>query len=373
LAQSDSGSLVPTPGEYVWRVAGKPVAVHLNLDVVDRMLQEVVRGFAAVPRRGAEVGGILLGSAEQQQDLIVHVDDFEPVPIEYKRGPSYQLSEADEVAFGEALQRLRARTAIRPVGFFRSHTRDGVGLSGEDLEHLKRYFPEPDAIALLIRPFATKTSTAGFYFRENGAFAAGPALLEFPFRRKELDPAAKSGKARGGLERLDPPLPAPVRKEPIPMPQRPSVEDRSREAERKPDGTVSGFLGEPASTRQWTWAPLAFICLLAGLLLGFLVALNMRPQSIGALSDTFHLSMSITKSGDNLHVKWDRQAAAIRASQRGVLTIDDGTFTKRLDLDSSQLQNGSVVYGHASGNVRFQLQVFPSARDVLTETVEWKE
>ena len=364
---------MPTPGEYVWRVAAKPFAVHLNLDVVDRMLQEVVRGFAAVPRRGAEVGGILLGSTENQHDLIVHVDDFEPVPIEYKRGPSYQLSEADEAAFGEALQRLRARTAVRPVGFFRSHTRDGVGLTAEDLKHLQRYFPEPDAIVLLIRPFATKTSMAGFYFRENGVFASGPPLLEFPFRRKELDPAAKSGKAGRSAERLDPPLPAHARKEPIPMPQRPPAEQRPRETERKADGTVAGILGEPAGARRWAWAPLAFICLLAGLLLGFLVALNMRPQSNGAHSDTFHLSMSITKSGDNLHVKWDRQAPAIRASQRGVLTIDDGTFTKRLDLDSSQLQNGSVVYGHASGNVRFQLQVFPSERDVLTETVEWKE
>ena len=363
---------MPSPGEYVWRVAGQPLAVHLNLDVVDRMLQEVMRGFGAVPRRGAEVGGILLGSIEQQQDRIVQVDDFEPVPIEYKRGPSYLLSEADRTAFEATLQQLRLRASHRPVGFFRSHTREGIGLAAEDLDHLDKYFPESEAIVLLIRPFATKTSVAGFYFRENGAFPSGPPVLEFPFRRKELDPA-NSGKARRGSERLDPPLPVQPRKDPIPMPQRPSHEERPREAERKPEATVASFPLESSGARRWTWAPLAFVCILAGLLIGFLVALNMRQQPGEVRSDTFQLSMSITKSGENLHVKWDRQAPAIRASQRGVLTIDDGTFTKRLDLDSSQLQNGSVVYGHASGNVRFQLQVFPSARDVLTETVEWKE
>jgi hypothetical protein len=51
----------PPPGYYVWEVPGKPVAVHLHLDVLDRIASEVMRGFGAVPKRGAEVGGLLIG------------------------------------------------------------------------------------------------------------------------------------------------------------------------------------------------------------------------------------------------------------------------------------------------------------------------
>ena len=49
-------------GYYVWEVPGQPVIVHLRLDVVDRLAAEVMRGFGAVPKRGAEVGGVLIGT-----------------------------------------------------------------------------------------------------------------------------------------------------------------------------------------------------------------------------------------------------------------------------------------------------------------------
>src|SRR5579884_3052114 len=96
---------------YVSNLPGKNITVHLSLDVVDRLLQDVMRGFGAVPRRGAEVGGILLGSFVKGQPSIVRIDDYELVPIEYKRGPSYLLSLDDENSFGKALERLRGTTA----------------------------------------------------------------------------------------------------------------------------------------------------------------------------------------------------------------------------------------------------------------------
>ena len=50
------------PGYFVWQVPGQPVAVHLSIDVVDRMGADILRGFGLVPKRGAEVGGILIGT-----------------------------------------------------------------------------------------------------------------------------------------------------------------------------------------------------------------------------------------------------------------------------------------------------------------------
>ena len=71
------------------------------------------------------------------------------------------------------------------MGYFRSHTRDGLALGTEDIELLDHFFAGPYTVALLVKPFATKVSQAGIFIRENGVFPA-TTPLEFPFRRQEL-------------------------------------------------------------------------------------------------------------------------------------------------------------------------------------------
>lgn len=58
---------IAVPGTYTWEAPRKPQIVRLSLDAVDRMQQDVMRGFGAVPRRGAEVGGVLIGSVVQEE------------------------------------------------------------------------------------------------------------------------------------------------------------------------------------------------------------------------------------------------------------------------------------------------------------------
>jgi hypothetical protein len=62
----DSPPSNPTPatpsGHYVWEPAGEDYAVHLYSEIIDRLNYEVIRGFGALPKRGAEVGGVLMGS-----------------------------------------------------------------------------------------------------------------------------------------------------------------------------------------------------------------------------------------------------------------------------------------------------------------------
>ena len=71
---------VPIVPCYSWQPPEKPIAIQLQFDVVDRMILEVMKGFGAVPRRGAEVGGFLLGTRGQMGDqLVVEVRDFAPV------------------------------------------------------------------------------------------------------------------------------------------------------------------------------------------------------------------------------------------------------------------------------------------------------
>lgn len=187
LVKPEQGSSTST--YFVWEVPDKSIIIHLDYGVVDRLLIEVMRGFGAIPRRGAEVGGILLGSTEAAGDrTIVRVEEFEPVTCEHRRGPSYLLSEGDTNRYEETLQRHRHTPEKRlyAIGGYRSHTREGMGMSAEDLKHFDSYFPDPSAIFLLIKPYATRVSVAGFFFREGDRVQTEATYLEFPFRRREL-------------------------------------------------------------------------------------------------------------------------------------------------------------------------------------------
>ncbi len=359
------------PGYYVWEVAGKPLAVHLNLDAIDGILSDVMRGFGAVPKRGAEVGGVLLGVIERGARTIVRIEGFEPVDCAYKRGPSYRLTEDDGAAFDDACERWK-RDPSRPVyavGFFRSHTRDGMSLSPEDIELLDRYFAGSSDIALLIKPFATKASLAGFFFREDGGFP-DETPLQFPFRRRDLTgvepPARRPLTERGPRER---------------RPRARAAADPA-EAEAIQAGKAAGQAvgnADPAPTPArsrlgaWIWIPLSFLFLLLGVALGFQAASSMGMRARVSEPQDFSLGLKVATAGDNLKVQWNPEAPQIRAAQRGVLEIEDGAYSKPVDLDAALLQSGSIIYRNTSNAVHFRLIVYMNERVSVMETLEWRQ
>ena len=97
------GDDMSTPEYYSWQPEGKAIVIDLRLDVVDRLNVDIMRGFGATRRRGAEAGGILLGRIERGDPVRVVIEDAVPVPCEYSRGPSYLLSENDLVVFRQTL------------------------------------------------------------------------------------------------------------------------------------------------------------------------------------------------------------------------------------------------------------------------------
>ena len=380
---------MPIPGFHVWEVPGRWISIELSLDVVDRLNQDVIRGFGSLPRRGAEVGGILLGTVSGG-GRIVRVEDYREVPIEYRRGPSYLLSELDTKAFEAALVNVRSNAAssARPIGYFRSHTRDGVGLSEEDLDLVASHFATPETIILLIRPFGTKPSTAGFYFKEDGKFQSGPPLLEFPFRRRDLAPdestppperpprgMSPSSRVRRAAAAAEPSERPPVRNAQVKSVAKASeIEVVGPLLTNEPRAIGPTIPAETSKFRNGRiWLPMSVVFLLVGLLAGFQAAMRVGPETFGGL-DPYHLSLTVTPAGSDLQVKWDRQSPVIRKALRGILTIDDGKYHKPIELDADRLQGGSeVVYRHYSNQVRFHLEVFLKDSNSVAETVEWKQ
>ena len=57
----------------------------------------------------------------------------------------------------------------------------------------------------------------------------------------------------------------------------------------------------------------------------------------------------------------------MRAASNGVLEIDDGGETKRVELDRANLSSGSMVYRNVSDKVRFRLVVYLDSGLSVTE------
>jgi hypothetical protein len=341
------------PGYFVWQAPGQPVMIHLSINVVDRMSADILRGFGAVPKRGAEVGGILIGTTQPGKVNAVRIEDFEVIPCTYSRGPSYLLTDAERTLFNEVCQRRNAEI----VGYYRSHTRAGLALQPEDIELLNQSLPSA-RIALLVKPFATKPSVGGFFVRENGVFPAATPL-EFPFRRWEM-----------------------TGEEP---PRRPMHEkkqkDKEPQAVAEPDPHYRIFSAEPAEpgkqaredphapkSKASIWMVASFVFLLLGVLLGYEASRITGPQR-GA-SD-FALSLTVQRTGENLTVHWNPEARGVRAARDGVLEIEDGGETKHVELDQANLSSGSMVYRNASNKVRFRLTINLAAGLSLTEMLDW--
>ena len=356
-------------GVYTWKVPGKPLTIHVDFDVIDSILMEVMQGYSSMPRRGAEVGGILLGSVKRGEQPVVRIVDFEPVPCEHARGPSFILSEADRVRFEETLEKWRPGRHERfyAVGMYRSHTREGLALTPDDLVLFAEHFPEPTDLILLVKPFASKPSVGGFFFREEGRIRAEASYLEFPFHRKSLGGAAPPAE-------LPEPPPEPAAG-PGALPGKesnpPAVEQEKPEAAEPEEApsAAGNSLVEPPRLKRNVWIPLSFIFLLVGVLLGFQAALSLYPGGkTPSGRDPLVLGLTTEKSGDGLHVKWDRRAPAIERATGGALTITDGTFNRLIQIDQHQLQNGSVIYRNLSNRVIFRLEVFSHERTSLVET-----
>src|SRR3974390_1575415 len=188
---------------YLWGVPGKPVIVHVALEVVDCLDREVAERFRSIEARGSEIGGLLLGAVQESSPFEVFIQSYEAVPSEYERGPLYKLSQRDLERF-KGVFKQRVGAGMQIVGFFRSHTRKGLGLDAEDVAIFNRFFPEQYQVALLAKPFATKPTAGAIFIREGRSLRGESSYKEFPFRASTVERRSASIASLKGGERVSP-------------------------------------------------------------------------------------------------------------------------------------------------------------------------
>jgi DNA-binding CsgD family transcriptional regulator len=161
---------------YVWQVQGKPVMVHLNLEVVDRLQQDL---FEAT-YYGHEVNGILLGRvAVTGSRLTFFLEDYELVNDNAPNGGS-ALAKQKQLA--DIAASWKAKGGERhAIGLFRSQTRGWLALGEQDVDTAKCLFPRADNIFLVVRSSPGAEPRAGFFFWEEGQIRASESYNEFAF------------------------------------------------------------------------------------------------------------------------------------------------------------------------------------------------
>lgn len=186
-----------------WSAQECPFVIDYSRKTLDDIRLAVVDAFFSLPRGGAEIGGILLGRIEDNK---VQILDYAPIECEHAFGPAFTLSPADQAKLAELL-RQSFPGALRPVGWYHSHTRSEISLCEADLDIHNRYFPERWQVALVLRPSTLQPTQAGFFFREpDGSIHSQRSYQEFvvePLPIQQI-PAASGDAAPGPMRHTEP-------------------------------------------------------------------------------------------------------------------------------------------------------------------------
>ena len=106
--------------------------------------------------------------------------------------------------------------------------------------------------------------------------------------------------------------------------------------------------------------------------MGFQAALMLNKGELEKIaSGSLSIGLSAQIESGKIVVRWDRRCAAVQNAQNGTLRIQDGDYVKTVNLDSRQLQNGSVIYMSADNKVSFRLEVTTQQKTVISETVNF--
>ena len=356
LEGSPSIGSAAAPEFYTWAFPGAPIRVHLHLSVVASLGREVRRAFDSVPAHSVEIGGLLLGSADASGEVI-EVKQFEPFLCEYRADHKFILSETDVRKLEKSLS--HRRDGLPVVGFYRSHIGESLGLRPQDLSLAEKYFNNPANVVLVVKPRDDGSSTAGFFFWDNGRIDSAFSYLEFPFEPQQLvGGSVKTRRVESGPEQTaEEERPAP---DDIPLPDLSLLQDLAREAiaPRRP---------------RWLLQVLFAIGMMALGAIGYGVYMKWigAPSPAAKVgSDAPALALEIERQGADLRVSWNRHSFAVARAAEGVLEIRDGDLQEQqLRLDVDQLRHGGIVYTPANPTVQFRLEVTDADNVKTSETV----
>ena len=341
------------------KLTDSALSVSLSLPFIEELNFATIEALKSVPKRGLEIGGILLGRHEAGQFTIV-VEEYEPVDSEHLYGPSWSLSPKDQSAFREALARLRSRSSqqSRPVGFYRSQTREGFGFDDQDNAIAGEMFPGP-AICLLVKPSLARPSVAQIGLKTDNVLLS---VATFPFHAGVL--------REGDYQIVEESTSA------MALPEHASASKPVPESAGDP---------APALKRSKRLPLLAVLLSAAAILAGaFLVNRHQVPHETARLQRVASVAqpvpvkeqpvqqspviLSVRRQDGAAILSWNHEASAVEDADYALLIIEDGRNREQLRLNKTELATGRVIYIPRGRDVSFQLQLYAHAHST-TESI----
>ncbi len=299
-------------------VAERAVAgerIEIAADVGETLRSDSVEGLRSLPRRGLEIGGILLGSAEGS----CRVTGLAPVISEHLYGPRYQQSSKDRALFESRLAELRDESNVdaKPIGMYRTQIKSEAGPDERDSDAFRKYFPESAGIFILVTPQLTGQATLSCFYWDREKMIPCDS-----FERRELQ--------------IDPP--------PVPR--------------------------APGRGKRWTQE--AVLAGIAGLVVWGIVILVQHqpsaavvmpaaaPAALAPRTKARPLQLQAVTSSQGAEVHWDSRADVLRAATGGLLTVESGDDRTELPISRAELNTGKFFYGEVGPLTTFVLTVYRS-------------
>ena len=170
-----------------WDAPDGTRSVHLSCATVDGLRRRVIEAWMTPPRRGTEIGGLLLGRFPPAEPGGLQVEAFEEVPCEHRYGPLYILSADDRNCLAEAVRRHRPEGSPMVVGFFHSFSHRDPMLSAAEVELLRTYIPNERCGILLLQPQSYVDCQAAFLFHQDGQLRGVSPYPSFSFDSAALE------------------------------------------------------------------------------------------------------------------------------------------------------------------------------------------
>lgn len=334
LAINEQSKIVK-PEHYSWFFPGAPIKVHLDLDVVEHLQEQVRHATAA-----SVECGLLFGSAAHGT---VEIHEFE------RHASNEALKQAITAA------KKDGRRAI--VGYYRVHREDTLRLGSEDVLLAEEYFRDPQQVILLIQPTDFGPSNASFFFWDEGRLNGDVSFLEFPFDAELLGAVEQQRAAMAQRKALA----RPVRvEEPAPIPA---------SVPTSPPHRGSFF-------RRAVWiAGILFVLAAAALTIG----LRLYPEKLATLLTTIpptpppratsFMDLQAERQNGDVKLTWNRNSSVISDATSALLSIEDGPVKREIHLDALQVHGGSILYTPISDEVQMQLAVVDPAATAVESVI----
>ena len=340
-----------------WTAPEASLSVEYAASILDEINAYALEGLKQLSRSGIAVGGVLFGSRREKS---VRILSWRPIPCEHVKGPALSLSQNDRKGLAQLLQDTQLDpqlTGLHAVGWFVSHTREGVSLNESDREIYSHFFPWSWQIALVLRPFRDRPSVAGFFVRDGeGRVKTDASPREFQI--------AGSGAPNPRMPHY--PVIAEYEytaEEPPPGELETSAE--TVEDDRAPLRPVRSFAQARifSDRRLWIWA----VPVMLALIVWAVVLEKPAPPPVSP-SLGFHLS----DADGQLRLEWDQSSNLVEEATRGTLKIRDGAAAPvRVELQTNQLDAGSYAYTRKSADVEVVFTVFPQGGKPVEESARF--